>query len=112
MAQSPEGRGEERGGVWGCQPRLSAINNNNKRPVCLSLKRKCKLEAISCGSRSPDTLGGAAGSGGEVEIPSNSNYTQHKAAWGSGVGTVCQGLLQVSQPPRRTPRRAPTPGSW
>lgn len=65
----------------GGQAQLSAINNN-KRPVCLNPKRMSKLEAVSCGSRSPDTLCRAAGSGGEVEILRNTNYTQHRAAWG------------------------------
>lgn len=94
---SPRPAASQRAGGEGSRgrPRLAAINKS-KKPACLGLTRKCKLEAISCGSRSPDTLRRAAGSGGEVAIPSNTSYTKHEAAWGPGAVTVCQGLLQVS----------------
>lgn len=94
---SPRPAASQRAGGEGSRgrPRLAAINKS-KKPACLGLTRKCKLETISCRSRSPDTLRRAAGSGGEVAIPSNTSYTKHEAAWGPGAVTVCQGLLQVS----------------
>lgn len=50
----------------------------------------------------------AAGSGGEVEAPGNTNYTKHEAPWGSGAAAAFQGLLHVSQPSYHTLQHAPT----
>lgn len=79
-ASGPWQRQAELGGA-GDRPWLTAINNNSK-PICLGLTRKCKLETIGCGLWSPDTLCRAVGSGEEAEIPSNSNYTEHGTVWG------------------------------
>lgn len=88
---------------------LPAINHD-KRPVCLSLKRESKLEATSCRSRSPATLRRAAGSGGEVAIPSNTNYSQQKLHGAQELSQSSRGSSGLSAPlPHASARSGPGP---